>query len=53
MKAADRSGAAIALIIGTDEVAAGHIIVRPMNSGQQYAIEQDQLVAAIRSELQK
>jgi hypothetical protein len=27
--------------------------VRPMNSGQQYAIAQDQLVAAIRSELQK
>ncbi len=53
MKAADRSGAAIALIIGTDEVAAGHIIVRPMNSGQQYEIVQDQLVAAIRSELQK
>ena len=53
MKAADRSGAAIALIIGTDEVAAGHIIVRPMNSGQQYAIAQDRLVAAIRSELQK
>ena len=53
MKAADRSGAAIALIIGTDEVAAGHIIVRPMNSGQQYAIAQDQLVAAIRGELQK
>ena len=53
MKAADRSGAAIALIIGTDEVAAGHIIVRPMNSGQQYAIAQDQLVAAIRNELQK
>jgi histidyl-tRNA synthetase len=53
MKAADRSGAAIALIIGTDEVAAGHIIVRPMNSGQQYEIAQDQLVAAIRSELQK
>lgn len=53
MKAADRSGAAIALIIGTDEVAAGHIIIRPMNSGQQYDIAQDQLVAAIRSELQK
>lgn len=53
MKAADRSGASIALIIGTDEVAAGHIIVRPMNSGQQYAIEQNQIVAAIRSELQK
>jgi len=53
MKAADRSGAAIALIIGTDEVAAGHIIVRPMNSGEQYAIAQDQLVAAIRNELQK
>ena len=53
MKAADRSGATIALIIGTDEVAAGHIIVRPMNSGQQYAIAQDQIVAAIRNELQK
>ena len=53
MKAAYRSGATIALIIGTDEVAAGHIIVRPMNSGQQYAIAQDQVVAAIRSELQK
>ena len=53
MKAADRSGATIALFIGTDEVAAGHIIVRPMNSGQQYAIAQDQVVAAIRSELQK
>jgi histidyl-tRNA synthetase len=53
MKAADRSGATIALIIGTDEVAARHIIVRPMNSGQQYAIAQDELVAAIRSELQK
>ena len=53
MKAADRSGAAIALIIGSDEVSAGHIIIRPMNSGQQYAIAQDQLVAAIRSELQK
>jgi len=53
MKAADRSGAVIALIIGTDEVTAGHIILRPMNSGQQYAIAQDQLVAAIRSELQK
>lgn len=53
MKAADRSGATIALIIGTDEVAAGHIIVRPMNTGQQYAIAQDQVVAAIRIELQK
>ena len=53
MKAADRSGATIPLIIGTDEVAAGHMIVGGMNCGEEYAIAQDQVVAAIRSELQK
>lgn len=30
MKAADRSGAAVALIVGTDEVAAGTVVVRPL-----------------------
>jgi len=53
MKSADRSGAAIALIIGTDEVDSGHIIVRPMNSGEQYKVAKDQIVAAIKVELQK
>ena len=53
MKAADRSGASFALIIGTDEVAAGHIIVRPLNSGEQYAVERDQIVVAIQNEIKK
>ncbi len=53
MKAADRSGASIALIIGTDEVAAGHIIVRPMNSGEQFAVARDQIVGAVQNEITK
>lgn len=53
MKAADRSGASIALIIGTDEVAAGHIIVRPMNSGEQYAVAREQIVGAVQNEITK
>lgn len=53
MKAADRSGASIALIIGTDEVAAGHIILRPMNSGEQYAVARDQIVGAVQNEITK
>jgi histidyl-tRNA synthetase len=33
MKVADRSGAALALIVGTDEVAAGTVVVRPLRDG--------------------
>ena len=38
MKAADRSGASIALIIGSDEVANSTIMLRPMGSGEQYVV---------------
>ena len=38
MKAADRSGATIALIIGSDEVANSTIMLRPMGSGEQYVV---------------
>ncbi|TSA52680.1 MAG: histidine--tRNA ligase [Actinobacteria bacterium] len=53
MKAANRSGAGIAIIIGTDEVTAGNIIVRPMKSGEQHTVGRDQLVSAIQTEIQK
>ncbi len=53
MKAADRSGASIALIIGTDEVAAGHIILRPMNSGDQFAVPRSEIVEAVQNEIMK
>jgi len=53
MKAADRSGASIALIIGTDEVAAGHIILRPMNSGDQFAVPRVEIVEAVQNEIMK
>ena len=33
MKAADRSGAAVAVIIGPDEQAAGTVVVRPLRGG--------------------
>ena len=33
MKAADRSGAAVAVIIGDDERAAGTVVVRPLRGG--------------------
>lgn len=49
MKAADRSGAAIAVIIGGDERDAGTAIVRPLRGGgEQAAVPRDALVDAIR-----
>ena len=33
MKAADRSGAAFAVIVGSDELAAGTVVVRPLRGG--------------------
>jgi histidyl-tRNA synthetase len=48
MKAADRSGAAIAVIIGTDEQAAGAAVVRPMRGGEQSTVARGELVATVR-----
>jgi histidyl-tRNA synthetase len=51
MKAADRSGAQVSIIIGTNELEAGQVLIRPMNSGDQYMVERAQLLAAIRQEV--
>jgi histidyl-tRNA synthetase len=49
MKAADRSGAALALIIGTDEREAGIVTVRPLRGdGDQLAVPRDQIIDHVR-----
>jgi histidyl-tRNA synthetase len=45
MKAADRSGARFALIIGEDEIAAGTVMVRDLVEGTQEPVPLDDLVA--------
>jgi histidyl-tRNA synthetase len=50
MKAADRSGASVALIVGEDEVAAGTVSVRPLRGdGAQTAVDRSQVADAVRS----
>ncbi|MFM7828747.1 MAG: histidine--tRNA ligase [Actinomycetota bacterium] len=53
MKAADRSGAAVALIIGEDEVQNSTIMLRPMNSGEQHSIARGDLVGEVMKALKK
>jgi len=51
MKAADRSGAAIAVIIGSDELEAGTATCKLMADGTQSVVARDDLSAAIRKQL--
>jgi histidyl-tRNA synthetase len=54
MKAANRSGAAYAVIVGSDELAAGTAIVRPLRSdGEQVAIARPVLVTTVHKRLQE
>lgn len=53
MKAADRSGAAIAVIIGSDEVEQGTVVIRPMGDGRQFSCPKSDVLKTIRLELQK
>jgi len=48
MKLADRSGAAVALIVGPKEVAEGTVVVRPLRAeAAQRAVARDDVVAAL------
>ncbi len=50
MKAADRSGAALAIIVGADEVAAGTVVLRPLRGGgDQRAIARDDITDELRN----
>jgi histidyl-tRNA synthetase len=51
MKAADRSGAALAAIVGSDEVAAGTVTVRPLRGGDQAVVPRAELIPYVRSAL--
>jgi histidyl-tRNA synthetase len=44
MKAADRSGAAVAAIVGSDELAAGTVTLRPLRGGEQEAVPREKLL---------
>ena len=49
MKAADRSGAHVALIVGPDETAAGTVSLRPLRgAGDQRSVPRSQVVEAVR-----
>jgi len=54
MKAADRSNARVAVIIGTDERANQQAVVRPMNGGEQFTVTRstllDSVLRAVRAE---
>jgi histidyl-tRNA synthetase len=47
MKAANRSGAAVAVILGPDEVAAGTATVRPLRGGDQHRVARHDLPGAV------
>lgn len=52
MKAADRAGAAVTVIVGPDELDAGTVVVRPMRrDAPQTVVGRDELVAAVQAAL--
>lgn len=51
MKAADRSGAPVVLIIGEDEVADSTVQVKDMVTGDQSAVSRDSVVSEVRARL--
>ena len=54
MKVADRSGAALAVIVGTDEVDAGTVVIRPLRSqAEQAAVARERLVPELQQRLQE
>ncbi|HEY1279841.1 MAG TPA: histidine--tRNA ligase, partial [Acidimicrobiales bacterium] len=48
MKAADRSGAHVAVIVGADEAAAGEVTVRPLRGGDQQRVPRSDLVKHVK-----
>jgi len=48
MKSADRSGASFAVIIGSDELAADHVVIRPMRGGgDQFSLPRAQTLGRL------
>ncbi|HEY5665059.1 MAG TPA: histidine--tRNA ligase [Ilumatobacter sp.] len=54
MKLADRSGAAFAVIVGTDEIDAGTVVVKPLRSGgDQVVVARQSVLTDLRDRLQE
>jgi histidyl-tRNA synthetase len=54
MKGANRSGAGYAVIIGTDELEAGTVVIKPLRSdGDQIAVARVDLLTSLQSRLQE
>ena len=53
MKVADRSGAEIALIVGSDELASESIVMRLMATGEQSKIERSMVIQAVQMALSR
>ena len=52
MKAADRSGATTAVIVGADELDAGTVLVKPLRGdGEQLTVKRGELVDHLRADL--
>ena len=52
MKAANRSGADFAVIVGTDEIESGTVTPRPLRGdGEQVAVRRDSLTAELQQRL--
>ena len=49
MRAADKSGARFCLVLGTEELAAGTVVVKDMRAGGQETVSQDMLAAFLRA----
>jgi len=50
-KAADKSGARLALVIGPDEAERGQVTVRDLIEGEQQTIDRDKLIAHVQNQL--
>ena len=51
MKAADRSGAEVALIVGPDELDSGTVVVRPMRGGDQITVPRSDILPTLQKVL--
>ena len=49
MRQADKSRARFALLLGPDELAAGTVVVKDMESGEQRAVSQPEAAAALKA----
>jgi len=49
MRAADKSGARFCLVLGTEELAAGTVVVKTMRDGNQETLPREGLAAALRA----